>query len=35
MIGNLLDDGEIHEGMEVVVDFEDVEDLALPQWRRA
>jgi uncharacterized OB-fold protein len=38
MIGNLLDveNDAIHEGMEVVVDFEDVEDgVSLPVWRPA
>lgn len=38
MIGTLLDarHPEIGEGMEVVVDFEDVEPgVALPAWRRA
>jgi uncharacterized OB-fold protein len=38
MIGNLLDvpDDQIHEGLEVVVDFDDVEPgVALPAWRRA
>jgi uncharacterized OB-fold protein len=38
MIGRLLDvpNDEIREGMELVVDFEDVEDgVALPAWRRA
>jgi uncharacterized OB-fold protein len=38
MIGNLLDvpPGQITDGMEVTVDFEDVEDgVSLPAWRPA
>lgn len=38
MIGNILDcpATQIHEGMEVVVDFEDAgEGMSLPQWRPA
>ncbi|HVL33932.1 MAG TPA: OB-fold domain-containing protein [Actinomycetota bacterium] len=38
MIGNLIDvaTAEIHESMDVVVTFEDVEPgVSLPQWRRA
>ena len=38
MIGNLLNvpNEEIVEGMEVVVDFDDVEEgVSLPAWRRA
>lgn len=38
MIGNLLDvpNDEVHEGLAVTVEFEDVEDgVALPAWRRA